>query len=157
MCMSSPSKSQPSHAASPLLRWWGVRSRRRIGRSWPDSRAAAGFCDSRSRGAVGSAGIIRPKTSGLPATRKKVTRLRPRPPNFTDPESHIMKALFLLLLTASFTHAQFRAGFADREVRPDPGMEVPGGYGKAFGKEIHDPPKVRAAVFDDGNKRVALV
>src|SRR6185369_14372893 len=35
--------------------------------------------------------------------------------------------------------------------------EVPGNYAKVFAKEIHDPPKVRAAVFDDGKKRVALV
>jgi neutral ceramidase len=68
-----------------------------------------------------------------------------------------MKSFLLLLLAVPIAHAQFRAGFADREVRPDLGMEVPGGYGKAYGKEIHDPPKVRAAVFDDGKKRVAIV
>jgi hypothetical protein len=68
-----------------------------------------------------------------------------------------MKLMLLLLLAAPLAHAQILAGFADREVRPDPGMEVPGGYGKAFAKEIHDPPKVRAAVFSDGKKRIALV
>ncbi len=68
-----------------------------------------------------------------------------------------MKFLLLLALTTATAHAQFRAGFADREVLPDLGMEVPGGYGKAFGKVINDPPKVRAAVFDDGKKRVAIV
>jgi hypothetical protein len=36
-------------------------------------------------------------------------------------------------------------------------MEVPGGYGKVFAKRIHDPCKVRVAVFDDGTKPVALV
>lgn len=63
----------------------------------------------------------------------------------------------LLIVFASIAHAQFKAGFADREVLPDPGMEYPGGYGKSFGKVINDPPKVRAAVFDDGKKRVAIV
>ena len=64
---------------------------------------------------------------------------------------------FFLVVAASMAHAQFKAGFADREVVPDAGMEVPGGYGKAFAKVVHDPPKVRAAVFDDGKKRVAVV
>jgi len=72
-----------------------------------------------------------------------------------------MKPLLLLALLFAFattsTHAQIRAGFADREVPPDPGMEVPGNYGKVIANEIHDPPKIRAAVFNDGKKRIALV
>ena len=36
-------------------------------------------------------------------------------------------------------------------------MEMPGNYGKVFGRSVHDPCKVRAAVFDDGRKQVAVV
>jgi neutral ceramidase len=50
-----------------------------------------------------------------------------------------------------------RAGFHTADITPALGMEKPGGYGKSYVQQIHDPLKVRAAVFEHEGTTLAFV
>lgn len=70
----------------------------------------------------------------------------------------ILFMTLIIVITPLLAFAEFRAGFAEKDITPSVGMEMPGDYGKAHNDgAVHDSLKARAVVFDDGQNTVALI
>ena len=58
---------------------------------------------------------------------------------------------------ASAPQNALRAGFAQTDITPAVGAEVPGGFEKSFNKGVHDPLWVEAACFERAGEKLAVV
>lgn len=58
---------------------------------------------------------------------------------------------------AALAQTSARAGFAEMDITPAIGSEIPGNYRKQFHKALHDPCKVRAAYLENSGKAVCLI
>ncbi len=69
------------------------------------------------------------------------------------------RRVFLSLSSAALANAAeaARAGFAETDITPAIGSEIPGNYFKQFHKSLHDPCKVRASYFENEGQAVWLI
>lgn len=67
------------------------------------------------------------------------------------------REFFGLVAVSSLAQGGGKAGFAETDITPAVGSEIPGNYRKQFHDSIHDACKVRAGYFENGGKGVCLI
>jgi len=77
--------------------------------------------------------------------------------NLHRPLMTFVRFVVVALTLVRSASGEIRAGFAEQDITPDIGMREAHAVARHVFTKLHDPCKARAAVFDDGTRKIALI